>query len=92
MQRRFPAQVNINFPPSPFPSSIPGKLIRKGQVTDDWKHEWPQNIVLFGELLEAPGMRSIFESKGYQEVWRAGWIWEGDDNRKGGVKVLRFLP
>lgn len=30
---------------------------------------------------------------GYQEIWDSGWNgWEGDEKRRGAVKIWQFLP
>jgi phosphatidylinositol glycan class B len=89
-QRYFPAQVNITFPPSPYPSTTPGAVVHvtNGDI-GPWKHEWPQLLVTFGILWENQEVRALLKSRGYNEIWRAGWRWEGEGKRKGGVTVLR---
>lgn len=33
-------------------------------------------------------MHAVFEKMGYTELWSSGWNgWEGDENRRGAVKV-----
>jgi GPI mannosyltransferase 3 len=90
LQRYFPAQVDTTFPPSPFPSTTPGAVV---QVTKDdigpWKHKWPQLLVTFGILWDDQDVKALLKSRGYNETWRAGWGWEGEGKRKGGVIVLR---
>ncbi|KAH9901522.1 glycosyltransferase family 22 protein [Cubamyces lactineus] len=83
---RFPERVDPAFPPSPFPRSAPGL---QTDASYPWKHEWPQNLVFFGALLEQPGIKDVLLRKGYGEVWSAEYGWEGDDRRKGGVRVWR---
>ncbi|KAE9394099.1 glycosyltransferase family 22 protein, partial [Gymnopus androsaceus JB14] len=84
---RFPSVVNPAFPKSSYPASTPGR-----DVSDDaWRHEWPRYLVLFGALLEEPGVKDHLTRKGYEEVWRRGRSWEGDsDERKGGVRVWKW--
>jgi len=84
---RFPPVVNPAFPKSPYPASTPGR-----DVSDDaWRHEWPRYLVLFGALLEEPGVKDHLTRKGYEEVWRRGRSWEGDsDERKGGARVWKW--
>ena len=54
-----------------------------------WKHEWPQNLVMFGALLKDEKVKALLDKLGYNEVWRAGWDWEGEGKRQAGVRVLR---
>jgi GPI mannosyltransferase 3 len=88
MQKFFPPKVDPHFPPSPSPASPAGVP----NITPyPWTHEWPRHLVFFGALLEDEGMRDLFTSSGYKEVYTAGRSWEGDgDNRKGGVRVWRW--
>ncbi|CDO73566.1 Glycosyltransferase Family 22 protein [Trametes cinnabarina] len=88
LKTRFPASVNLAFPPSPLPRSKPGLEIPK---LHPWRHEWPQNLVFFGALLEEPGLQELFLDLGYREVWKAEYGWEGDNRRKGGVRVWRIM-
>ncbi|KAG6862090.1 hypothetical protein C0995_007220 [Termitomyces sp. Mi166 len=87
LETRFPSRVDSSFPPSPFPTSIPGT-----PHTDDypWTHEWPRYVVFFGALLEKEEVRNLLEAKGYREVWGRGRTWEGEGHRKGGVRVWRW--
>ncbi|CCM00013.1 uncharacterized protein FIBRA_02039 [Fibroporia radiculosa] len=87
LHTRFPREVNPFFPPSPFPFTAPGA----STSSKDWAHEWPQYLVMFGALLDDE-VRSILESRRYREVWRSGTGWEGDQRRRGGVKVWSFQP
>ena len=90
MQHHFPAEVDTSFPASPYPNSAPGAAVRvTHSATGPWKHEWPELLVVFGVLLEDGDVKALLESRGYGEVWSAGWRWEGEGKRKGGVKVLR---
>ncbi|KAF8891237.1 glycosyltransferase family 22 protein [Infundibulicybe gibba] len=91
--QRFPVAVDPTFPPSPFPSSIPGGVppSHAGAQTYPWVHEWPRRLVLFGALLEEQGVRELLEEKGYKEVWRRGYDWEGEGKRKGGVRVWKWM-
>lgn len=88
LQDRFPLTVDPSFPPSPFPTSIAGSGANDIQA---WKHEWPQNIVLFGSLLEIPALESLLQAKGYGQVWDGEGGWDDDPRRRGGVQVWRFM-
>ncbi|KAF6763982.1 glycosyltransferase family 22 protein [Ephemerocybe angulata] len=84
---RFPETVDALFPPSPFPRSRP---VQAG--VQEWRHEWPKHLIMFGELLKDEyGVREVLEEKGYQEVWKAGREWEGEGTRKGGVRVWKWV-
>jgi len=86
LDKYFPATINPSFPPSPFPRSPPGQ-----GALQDWKHEWPKHLIMFGELLrDELGVKKTLEEKGYREVWSGGRGWEGEDERKGGVRVWRW--
>ncbi|KAI0372949.1 glycosyltransferase family 22 protein [Pilatotrama ljubarskyi] len=89
LKTRFPDRVDASFPPSPLPRSQPGTDTH-GMYP--WRHEWPQNLVFFGALLEQPGVHELLVGLGYGEVWRAEHGWEGDSRRKGGVRVWRYKP
>ncbi|EFI28339.1 GPI mannosyltransferase 3 [Coprinopsis cinerea okayama7 len=79
----FPPHVNVDFPPSPYPSSHPGQ-----PGIQNWRHEWPKHLILFGDLLrDELGVKGLLEEKGYQEVRKYGRDWEGEGKRKGGVRV-----
>ncbi|KAI6022743.1 glycosyltransferase family 22 protein [Pisolithus marmoratus] len=94
----FPSQVDPSFPPSPFPSSMPdvsfvgtlGEIESRSRSWDmGWRHEWPRYIVMFGALLQEPGILSLLQEKGYREIWKGGGEWDGDARRKGGVRVWK---
>ena len=87
IQSRFPDTVDLSFPPSPYPSTIPGT---KTSDSQPWQHEWPQNIVLFGSLLQEQGVRELLIQKGYRQVWGEDGSWEEDPRRRGGVQVWRY--
>ncbi|RPD66390.1 glycosyltransferase family 22 protein [Lentinus tigrinus ALCF2SS1-7] len=89
LKTRFPKRVDPRFLPSPLPRSKPGVTTVDPHP---WQHEWPQNLVFFGALLEHEGVRDVLLRHGYQEVWQAEYGWEGDGRRKGGVRVWRFGP
>ncbi|EIW84933.1 glycosyltransferase family 22 protein [Coniophora puteana RWD-64-598 SS2] len=101
IREHFPPAVDPSFPPSPFPSSIPGSplVARSGGGKDahgagnpwvmDWRHEWPQYLVLFGDLLAEEGVRDLLEEQLYSEVWKGGFEWEGEGRRKGAVRVWK---
>jgi GPI mannosyltransferase 3 len=63
----------------------------QGVEIRDWDHEWPQYIVLFTHLMEVEGVKELLLQKGYVEVWRDGWAWEGEGKRKGGIRVWQYL-
>jgi phosphatidylinositol glycan class B len=89
----FPSDVDPSFPPSSWPTSIPGEAVSSSHgplPAFPWAHEWPQYLVLFGALLKENGVRKTLEEKGYKEVWRKGREWEGEGNRKGGVRVWKW--
>lgn len=58
----FPSTVDSTFPPSPYPTTIPGSspsfrttwIEKKDMVTvayvDQWRHTWPKYLVMFGVL------------------------------------------
>ncbi|KAH7908309.1 glycosyltransferase family 22 protein [Hygrophoropsis aurantiaca] len=101
MKTHFPRTVNPTYPPSPSATSIPDaafiqklhEVEKTSQSWDlGWAHEWPSHLVLFGSLLNESGMPELLKGKGYAEVWQGGWEWEGDNKRKGGVRVWRHKP
>lgn len=85
----FPEKVNQSFPLSPFPTSIPGSP-SVGVQGYPWRHEWPEYLVFFGDLLHGGAIRQILEGKGYVEIWNAGPEWHGEGRRKGGVRVWKW--
>lgn len=94
LETYFPPQVNRSFPYSPFPASIPGipHSLNPHQLNYPWRHEWPTHLVFFGDLLRQEGIKKLLEEKGYSEVWKGGRSWEGEGERKEGVKVWRWSP
>jgi len=94
----FPAEVNVSFPLSSYPSSITGTIAPKPMVTESgkllhpWRHEWPSYLVFFGHLLQEEGVASILEEKGYREIQKSGRDWEGEGKRKGGARVWKWIP
>lgn len=96
LQSHFPPRVNNSFPPSPSPISVPDASfvsslaaieLRGGLWDLGWRHEWPKYLVMFGALLNEPGILPLLQERGYHEVWKGGWEWEGEGKRKGGVRV-----
>ncbi|KAI0780644.1 glycosyltransferase family 22 protein [Trametes elegans] len=85
---RFPDRVRPTFPPSPRPRSKPGVVETPENYA--WRHEWAQNLVFFGKLLEQAGVADLLRSLGYVEVWAEEYGWEGDDRRGGGIRVWRY--
>lgn len=92
LHKYFPSRVNPSFPPSSFPASIPGAPANRLDTLNKypWVHEWPRYLVLFGALLEQEGVKRLFEEKGYKEVWKKGREWEGEGDRKGGVRIWKW--
>jgi GPI mannosyltransferase 3 len=86
---RFPSTVDLSFPPSPYPSVIPGETEKTHSEISLWRHEWPKYLVMFGSLTERYGIVNLLTEKGYGEVLRISNGWEEDDKRKGGVRVWR---
>lgn len=100
MQTHFPSRVDTSYPPSAFPSSVPNvTFVETLQVMEQssrswdlgWRHEWPQYIVLFGALLREPGVLDLFRNQGYEEVWKGGFEWEGEGQRRGAVRVWKHI-
>ncbi|KAH7926671.1 glycosyltransferase family 22 protein [Leucogyrophana mollusca] len=101
MTNHFPLAVDPAYPPSPFSVSTPNaqfiKRLQEVELTSQswdlgWTHEWPRHIVLFGALLQEPGMLDLLRGNEYAEVWKGGWEWEGEGKRKGGVRVWKHRP
>ncbi|KAI5827158.1 glycosyltransferase family 22 protein [Schizophyllum commune Tattone D] len=92
LAERFPADVNASFPPSPKPFTPPTSA---GDVSQDWRHEYPRYLVLYGALLQHGGVRPLLHRQGYREIWSSGehW-WQGsigpDEERRGGIRVWRW--
>ncbi len=87
----FPLKVNTSFPLSPYPATAPGTLVEpSSDGRYPWRHEWPTHLLFFGCLLEQEGIRQMFVEQGYIEIWKRGRHWEGDDKRKGGVRVWKW--
>jgi phosphatidylinositol glycan class B len=98
LKTRFPADVDLTFPPSSYPCSppnLPEKPAtddeeRHVEESDKWKHEWPEYLVMFGHLLDSPGVRKyLTRTMRYKIVWRAGYGFDEEPNRSGGVFVLK---
>ena len=97
LKARFPPDVDLTFPPSSYPSSPPGlpeKPVTGEEETyvesEKWKHEWPEYLVMFGHLLDSPGIREyLIKTMRYKIVWRAGYGFDEEPNRSGGVFVLK---
>ncbi|TFK76245.1 glycosyltransferase family 22 protein [Pluteus cervinus] len=100
LEHYFPTVVNASFPLSPLSTSIPGapaphrtippQTTHDGVVGYPWRHEWPRRLVFFGSLLGREGVRELLISRGYVEEWKRGREWEGEGNRKGGVRVWKW--
>ena len=86
IRARFPPSVDPRFPASPNPFTVPGQPPPERY---DWKHEWPQYLVMFGVLLDDQEISNCLEEKGYRKVWHEERGWEGDRRRQGGVTVLK---
>ncbi|KAI1794633.1 Alg9-like mannosyltransferase family-domain-containing protein [Ganoderma leucocontextum] len=89
LDTHFPQDVDPTFPPSPLPRSRPGVA---ADASYPWRHEWPQNVVFFGALLEQDGVHDLLGRLGYEPVWYKGSLWEEDSRRRGGVQVWRYRP
>ncbi|KAG2041838.1 glycosyltransferase family 22 protein [Suillus americanus] len=98
MRTHFPSRVDTLYPPSSFASSVPNvtfmetlQVVEQSSQSWDlgWRHEWPQYIVLFGALLREPGVLDLFRDQGYEEVWKGGFEWEGEGQRRGAVRVWK---
>ncbi|KAI0086193.1 glycosyltransferase family 22 protein [Irpex rosettiformis] len=87
IRERFPPSVDPRFPASPKPFTVPG---RPPPERYDWKHEWPQYLVMFGALLNEQEISNYLSDRGYRQVWHEERGWEGDRRRQGGVTVLKF--
>ena len=98
LKTRFPPDVDLTFPPSSYASSPPG--LPERQITGEeethveesekWKHEWPEYLVMFGHLLDYPGIREyLTKTMRYKIVWQAGYGFDEEPNRSGGVFVLK---
>lgn len=97
LETYFPSQLNTSFPLSSFPTTAPGETVRgvpailgKESVKYPWRHEWPCRLVFFGNLLLYGGVRELLRIKGYKEIWRKGWNWEGEGHERGGVRVWQW--
>ncbi|KAF9469288.1 glycosyltransferase family 22 protein [Collybia nuda] len=88
LQKYFPPKVNLSFPFSLYPASIPGTAEKLDGYP--WEHEWPRYLGFFGALLREEGVESMLVAKGYKEVWRGGREWEGEGHRKGAVRVWKW--
>ncbi|KAG1903746.1 glycosyltransferase family 22 protein, partial [Suillus fuscotomentosus] len=100
MRTHFPSHVDTSYPPSAFASSVPNvTFVETLQVVEQssrswdlgWRHEWPQYIVLFGALLREPGVLDLFQNQGYEEVWKGGFEWEGEGQRRGAVRIWKHI-
>ncbi|KAG1877747.1 glycosyltransferase family 22 protein [Suillus subalutaceus] len=72
---------------------FPSRIVEQSSRSWDlgWRHEWPQYIVLFGALLREPGVLDLFRDQGYDEVWKGGFEWEGEGQRRGAVRVWKHI-
>ena len=98
LKTRFPLDVDLTFPPSSYPCTPPGlpeELISGDGEThveesEKWKHEWPEYLVMFGHLLDSPGIREyLTKTMRYKIIWRAGYGFDEEEKRSGGVFVLK---
>ena len=98
LKTRFPPDVDLTFPPSSYPSSPPGPP-KNSTVGDEetqieesekWEHEWPEYLVMFGHLLNSPGVSEyLTRTMRYNIVWRAGHGFDEEQDRSGGVFVIK---
>ena len=98
LQGRFPPDVDLTFPPSSYPCSPPDLreelTIGGGETHTEesgkWKHEWPEYLVMFGHLLDSPGIHGyLTRTMRYKIVWREGYGFDEEPKRSGGVFVLK---
>lgn len=95
LKTRFPPDVDLTFPPSSYPCSPPGipenPISGEGPAhVEEWKHEWPEYLVMFGHLLDSPGIHDyLTKTMRYKVVWKAGYGFDEEPNRSGGVFVLK---
>jgi len=89
LYRFFPEKVDLLFPPSPKPFTLPGSA---PTAVETWDHRWPSHLIFFGALLEHDGVETLLKRKGYREAWAARGSWEEDWRRRGGVKVWKWRP
>ena len=96
LRTRFPPDVDLTFPPSGYPHSPPGLPENVGdeevhvEEREKWNHEWPEYLVMFGHLLDSPGIHEyLTKTMRYNIVWRAGYGFDEEPNRSGGVFVLK---
>jgi len=91
---RFPPDVDLTFPPSSYPCSPPGlpekSVVAHVEESEQWEHEWPEYLVMFGHLLDTPGIHEyLIKAMRYSIVWRAGYGFDEEPHRSGGVFVLK---
>jgi len=98
LKTRFPPDVDLTFPPSSYPCSPPGLPEEptvseegvRGDESGRWNHEWPEYFVMFGHLLDSPGIRDyLTKTMRYKIVWREGYGFDEEPKRSGGVFVLK---
>lgn len=98
LRTRFPSDVDLTFPPSSYPCSPPGLPLeptggeetRMEEESGKWKHEWPEYLVMFGHLLDSPGIHEyLTKTMRYRIVWREGHGFDEEPKRSGGVFVLK---
>jgi GPI mannosyltransferase 3 len=89
LRNRFPSTVDPRFPPSPRPLTSPRESLETSYLQHDWRHEWPEYLIMFGALLQEPGVEVLLRDAGYIEVWKEEHGWEGDERRRGGVVALK---
>lgn len=87
LRGRFPPRADRHFPPSSNPYTKPGEAHQRS--VNDWQHQWPQYVVVFGALLQESGVGNLLEDLGYKTVWTEEYGWEGDNRRRGGVVILK---
>ncbi|KAH7107666.1 Alg9-like mannosyltransferase family-domain-containing protein [Auriculariales sp. MPI-PUGE-AT-0066] len=84
LRKHFPRRVDKHFPPSPLPSTPPGR------APVSWSHSWPSHLVLFGALLEMPEVKTLLTETGYREDVRFVNGFEEDEKRRGGIQLWRW--
>ncbi|KAF8610365.1 hypothetical protein BDV93DRAFT_601383 [Ceratobasidium sp. AG-I] len=92
-ERYFPPTVDLAFPPSPAPFTIPGRQ----SPERGWNHTWPTHLLLFGvlETTHSPlnastTVKTRLEELGYTPLKRFRNGFEEDERRKGGVVLYEW--
>jgi phosphatidylinositol glycan class B len=106
MLEYFPSTVDPVFPDSPYPTTRPGSSrssTSSGSTNtknvhgfaDEWRHSWPQRLIMFGVLPKIQSkthgsFENLLKQQGYRRVWRTWNGFEEDEKRRGGVEVWEW--